>query len=66
MENKENIEEKINEKINIKKKVLDEMINGNLKNRGYTKYGFTEHIKNAQEIYPDGTIIEVEYYGKIL
>ena len=32
----------------------------------YTKYGFTEHIKNAQEIYPDGTIIEVEYYGKIL
>ena len=32
----------------------------------YNEYGFTEHIKNAQEIYPDGTIIEVEYYGKIL
>ena len=23
-----------------------------------------EMNKNAQEIYPDGTIIEVEYYGK--
>ncbi len=32
----------------------------------YQKYGFTEHIKNAQEKYPDGTIIDVEYYGKEL
>lgn len=32
----------------------------------YNKYGFTEHIKNAQEVYPDGTIIDVEYYGKML
>ena len=32
----------------------------------YTKYGFTEHIKDAKEIYPDGTIIDVEYYGKKL
>ena len=32
----------------------------------YQKYGFTKHIKNAQEKYPDGTIIDVEYYGKEL
>lgn len=32
----------------------------------YNKYGFTEHIKNAQEVYPDGTTIDVEYYGKNL
>ncbi len=32
----------------------------------YSKYGFTKHIKNAQEIYPDGTIINVEYYSKNL
>ena len=32
----------------------------------YFKYGFKEHIKNAKEIYPDGTIIDVEYYGKKL
>ena len=32
----------------------------------YNKYGFTEHIKDAQEIYPDGTTIDVEYYGKKL
>jgi len=25
-----------------------------------------EHIKNAKEIYPDGTEIYVEYYGKNL
>ena len=30
----------------------------------YNKYGFTEHIKDAQEVYPDGTTIDVEYYGK--
>lgn len=30
----------------------------------YKHYGFTEHIKNAREVYPDGTTIDVEYYGK--
>lgn len=30
----------------------------------YFKYGFTKHIKNAQEVYPDGTTIDVEYYSK--
>ena len=30
----------------------------------YTKYGFTEYIKEAYESYPDGTKIKVEYYGK--
>ncbi|MBQ6546859.1 MAG: GNAT family N-acetyltransferase [Bacilli bacterium] len=32
----------------------------------YTHYGFTEHIKDAKESYPDGTQIYVEYYGKYL
>ena len=32
----------------------------------YNKYGFTEHIKDAQEIYPNGTTINVEYYSKNL
>lgn len=32
----------------------------------YTHYGFTEHIKNGVETYPDGTKIAVEYYGKRL
>lgn len=32
----------------------------------YAKYGFTKHIKDAQETYPDGTIIDVEYYGKFI
>ena len=32
----------------------------------YFKYGFNEHIKDAQEIYPDGTTIDVEYYGRKL
>ena len=32
----------------------------------YSKYGFIEHIKNGQGVYPDGTIIDVEYYGKSL
>ncbi len=36
-----------------------------LKNKAiYSKYGFTEHIKDAQEVYPDGTTIDVEYYEK--
>jgi len=30
----------------------------------YAHYGFTEHIKNGVETYPDGTQIDVEYYGK--
>lgn len=32
----------------------------------YNHYGFVEHIKNAKEVYPDGTEIDVEYYGKKL
>ena len=32
----------------------------------YKHYGFTDYIKNGKEIYPDGTIIEVEYYRKKL
>lgn len=32
----------------------------------YNHYGFNEYIKNSKEVYPDGTEIEVEYYGKSL
>ena len=32
----------------------------------YFKYGFNEHIKDSKEVYPDGTEIDVEYYGKSL
>lgn len=32
----------------------------------YTHYGFTEYIKSGKEYYPDGTEIDVEYYGKSL
>lgn len=32
----------------------------------YAHYGFTEYIKSATETYPDGTVIEVDYYGKAL
>lgn len=32
----------------------------------YFKYGFREHIKDSKEVYPDGTEIDVEYYGKSL
>lgn len=32
----------------------------------YTHYGFSEYIKSATETYPDGTVIEVDYYGKTL
>ena len=32
----------------------------------YKHYGFLEHIKDGQEKYPDGTIIDIEYYGKKL
>ena len=38
-----------------------------IRNKGiYKHYGFVEHIKNAKEVYPDGTEIDVEYYGKKL
>ena len=30
----------------------------------YTHWGFTEFIKSAEERYPDGTVIKVEYYGR--
>ena len=32
----------------------------------YFKYGFTDHIKDDKETYPDGTVIDVEYYSKKL
>ena len=35
-----------------------------LKNKAiYQKYGFTDFIRNDSESYPDGTTIDVEYYG---
>ena len=38
---------------------------GDKKNKAmYTHWGFTEFIKSATEQYPDGTVIEVEYYGR--
>lgn len=38
-----------------------------IKNKAiYSHYGFNEHIKNSIEVYPDGTQIHVEYYGKYL
>ena len=36
-----------------------------IKNKAiYQKYGFTDYIKTEKEPYPDGTIIEAEYYAK--
>ncbi len=32
----------------------------------YKHYGFTEHLKDAKEVNPDGTTITVEYYRKEL
>ena len=32
----------------------------------YFKYGFNKHIKDSKEFYPNGTEIDVEYYGKKL
>ena len=32
----------------------------------YARYGFTEYIKSGKEYYPDGIVIDVEYYGKAL
>ncbi len=38
---------------------------GEEKNRRiYHHYGFTEHIKTGTETYPDGTIINVDYFAK--
>lgn len=38
-----------------------------IKNKAiYFKYGFTEHIKDAPDTYPDGTKVFVEYYSKNL
>ena len=34
--------------------------------RIYAHYGFTEFIKSGKEQYPDGTEIEVEYYGSAI
>ncbi len=34
--------------------------------RIYAHYGFTEYIYSAQETYPDGTVIDVDYFGKKL
>ncbi len=40
---------------------------GEVKNKQiYNHYGFTEYIKTGYEIYPDGTVIEVEYYLKYI
>lgn len=30
----------------------------------YAHYGFTEYIKSATETYPDGTVIDVDYFSK--
>ena len=30
----------------------------------YFHYGITDYIKTEKESYPDGTVIDVEYYGK--
>ena len=32
----------------------------------YEHWGFTEYLKTGEETYPDGTIIDVEYYSKKL
>ncbi len=29
----------------------------------YQKFGFDEYIKSAREVYPDGTVIDVDYYA---
>ena len=39
-----------------------EMINRQI----YEHLGFTEHIKDSQDTYPDGTVISVQYYAKDL
>ena len=32
----------------------------------YAHYGFTEYIKSCKECYPNGAVINVDYYGKLL
>ena len=32
----------------------------------YRHWGFTEHVSSGTETYPDGTVIRVEFYGKLL
>ena len=32
----------------------------------YHHWGFTEHVSTGTETYPDGTVIQVEFYGKRL
>ncbi len=32
----------------------------------YQKYGFTTFIKKSKEVYPNGTIVDVEYFSKLL
>lgn len=32
----------------------------------YGHWGFTEYITSETETYPDGTVIEAEFYGKKL
>lgn len=32
----------------------------------YEHLGFTEHIKDSQDTYPDGSVISVQYYAKSL
>lgn len=40
---------------------------GEQKNRDiYHHYGFTQYVKRATEVYPDGTTISVDYYAKNL
>ena len=47
------------------KKVTLGVDKNNKKNKDiYTKYGFTEHIKDVHEEYYDGTTADIEYYGK--
>ena len=32
----------------------------------YHHWGFTEHVCTGTETYPDGTVIDVEFYGRLL
>ena len=40
----------------------DETVNKEI----YRHLGFTEHIKDSKDVYPDGTEIQVEYFGRTL
>ncbi len=49
------------------KKVTLGVEKDNYKNKAiYSKYGFNTYIKDGKEVYPDGTIIDVEFYSKNL